>query len=137
MAWNGKIDQMRKYTDPEGLEYLQMWQNQNYPVDKALRNGDLKSVAKLARETVPYMKKLIPHVNNENLQKYLKNAIVRGEKFIETLEADDTNMWTLHNFFESESKNMSGILGALVGAVVDFVGDVGGLVGDVLDSIIN
>lgn len=136
MAWNDKLEKIKEYTDPEGLKYLQMWQNQNYPVDKALQIGDLKAVAKIGRETIPVAKSLIPHVKDEKLQKYLTNAVNRVEKFIGTLEAGGSNMRSLHNYFVSESKNMGGVLVALINTVVDLVDDVGGLVGDVLNSLL-
>lgn len=141
LAWNDKLDKMKPYTDPVGLKFLQLWQNQNYPLDTAFRNGDMKSVIKIAQESIPYAKNLIPHVKDKNLQLYLKNAVIRVEKIVEKLESDgSSNMWTIHSYFQSESKNMGGILGALVGAAVDLavdlVDDVGGLASDVLHSFL-
>lgn len=71
MAWNDIIDEIRKYTNPEGLVYLQVAQNEVDPVDKALRNGDLKGVVTIIRKLLPYLRSLVPHVNNAGLQKSL------------------------------------------------------------------
>lgn len=97
-----------------------------------MKSGDLVGALKICRKCVPYLRQLIPHVNNANLQKYLNDTANRIEKFL----ASGPTMWALHTFFSAESKNLGGILGALVGAFVHFVDDVGGLVGNVLGSFL-
>lgn len=129
LAWNGILDRMRKHTEPEGLEYLQLWQNLVDPIDKAFKSGDLDGVAKILRGSIPHLRKLIPHLKDKNLQNSVEDAADRAEKLIEKLEADGPNMTAFDKFFESESNNMGGILGALVDTVVD-------LVGGLLDSLL-
>lgn len=134
MAWNDIIDEIRKYTDPEGLVYLQVAQNEVDPVDKALRNGDLKDVVTIIRKLLPYLRSLVPHVNNAGLQKSLTSMGGRAEKFANAFDSGGLTMWALNSFLLSESSNLGNILTALLHAVNGLLKDFGGVVDGLLGS---
>lgn len=136
LGLNDILDELKKHTDPEGLPYLQYWQSQIEPTDKAMKNGDLAGVAKIFRNVEPYIRNLVPYLKDKNLQKSVSAAADRGLKVTDEIEAGGSNMSNLSDFFESESKNVAGILKALLKTVVGLVGDVGGLVGNVLGSLL-
>lgn len=135
MGWHDIFEEVRKHTNPEGQKYVDMGKSQLAPVDKALKNGDMMGALKIARKCMPYLKAIIPHVNKESLQEYLKNTSDRIEKFIGQIEKQGPTMFALNHFFSAESKGLSGILGKLLKAVVSIVNNVGHAVGGVVHDV--
>lgn len=129
MEWEGIFDNMIEHTDPEGLPYLKIWRSKMAPIDEALKVQDLAGVAEIARVTLPDVKKLVPHVRNEELRKFVLHVIDEVEKLIVVLESYDADMSALNTFVESATANARGIFAKITDTVVY-------LVGDVLDSIL-
>lgn len=136
MAWHRIADETAKHTDPDGLQYVKILRNEIDPFDKALRNNDLKTAAKILRKVIPYTRRLIPHLNNTYLQIAFKGLTDRNEKFLGTFDSDGATISSLNTFLVNESKNLDGILGAIVDTVVDLVGDVTDLLGDILGGLL-
>lgn len=120
---------MVEHTDPEGLPYLKIWRSKMAPIDEALKVQDLAGVAEIARVTLPDIKKLIPYLINEELQKFVQHVIDEIESLIVVLESYDADISALNAFVESESANARSIFAKITDTVVY-------LVGDVLDSIL-
>lgn len=135
LEWNSLFDEVRKHTDPEGLQYVELGQSQLAPVDNALKNGDIRGALKISRKCIPYLKALILHVNEDSLQQHLKDTAERIESFVEKVEKQGPTMFALNTFFSAESKKLGGILGALVKAVVNVVNNVNSAVGGVVRNV--
>ena len=137
LKWSAVYDEVKKFTAPEGFEFIELGRAQLYPVDQALRNGNVTGAFKLASKCLPYLYQLLPHVHNEKMQIHLQKTAYRIEQFIENTERNGLTLGAVHSFLELESLNLGNILGALLGAVVDLVGDVGEMVGDVVGDVLD
>ena len=126
---------MKKYTDPQGHQYIQLLQSQLIPLEKALKIGDMASVAKILQTVVPLVKALYPHVKNDNLKQYLIR-IASGAQQMQAQLLNGGDITIFHNFVKSESGGLGGVLGELLGAVGDVVGGVVDTVGDLLGGLL-
>lgn len=132
MKWIDIFQDIRKHTAPEGLEYVDYWISEVKPLDAALQRGDLHGVAIIFRNCLPAIRNLIPHLNDEKLKVSVGGLADNAENLLESLESKDASISAsgLHKFFESESKNLGGILRTLIHNVV-------GLVQNVLKTVLH
>lgn len=115
---------MKKHADPVGLECIEVLKNEVIPIDTALINGDMVAVAEILSKILPYVRKMVPHLKDENLQKTIENTADEAEKIIAILEAGGDNISEFNTFMESITVNLSSILTALVDRVVNLVDNV-------------
>lgn len=121
LGWIDILQGIRKHTAPEGLKYIDYWITQVEPVDAALKRGDVAGVATIFRDVIPVIRQLIPHLNDEKLQVSVGAIADNAENLLKSLEAKGAGMSGLPKFFESESKNLGGILRTLIHKVFGLV----------------
>lgn len=104
MEWLAILQDIRKQTDPEGLQYVDYWSTQVELFDVAVKKGDLKGVATIFRNCVPAIRNLVPHLKDQKLQERVTSIATNAEKLVTSLEMDGANMSSLNGFFESETE---------------------------------
>ena len=123
-AWKEVNYKMRKYADPAGLKYFNLCLKQLEPLDKALIKGDMTGVAESVRNLVQNARKILPHINKENLKKPFEKLLDGGDDFLEKLKSGSGDISAFSNFTKSGSTDLNDILETLIDKVTDVVGDV-------------
>lgn len=110
--WIPILQDIRKQTAPEGLQYIDYWSTAVEPFDVAVKNGDLKCVATIFRNCVPAIRNLVPHLKEKQLQERVTDIATNAENLVTTLEMDGANLSSLNDFFESDTKAVVNVVNA-------------------------
>lgn len=120
-AWNDFYNNLKVHTDAVGLECIDVLEKEVIPIDIALRNGDMATVAQILRKVIPHVNLLIPHLKDASLQQTLKDIADEAAKVVAILELKGGDISAFSALVESATHNLGGILKTLIHSVVHIV----------------